>query len=329
MKRWARRSKTLIIASKIYQNWRMRRRFVAGVIETEHGSSHRSKSLIESLSYIEEQFADYLRYSGLTPEQLQGKQILELGFGDNVGVALKFLAAGARRVVGVDKFYSSRDPQREKEIYLALRGRLGDAERRRFDEAVDLREGIKFNESSLRVINGLDLEQAATQLTSEGLAFDIILSRAVIEEIFEPKTVFRAADRVLAPGGLSLHKIDLSDYGIFADGGMHPLTFLTIPDWTYRRMATDSGIPNRKLIGYYKKEMAELGYSARFLITGIVGRGSIIPHQEQVELDKDYTRETLDLIDRIRPRLCSQFRDLKSEELLVNGIFLVARKGMS
>jgi len=329
MKSWARRSKTLIIAAKIYQNWQMRRRFASGVIETEHGSSHRSKSLIESLSYIEEQFADYLRYSGLTPDELQGKKILELGFGDNVGVALKFLAAGADRVVGVDKFYSSRNPEHEREIYLALRERINERERERFDEAIDLREGVKFNETRLRVINGLDLEQAATMLTDEGILFDIIVSRAVIEEIFEPGQVFNAADRVLAPGGLSIHKIDLSDYGIFADGGMHPLTFLTIPDWVYRRMATDSGIPNRKLIGYYKKEMNELGYSARFLVTGIVGRAPLVPHQEQVELGSDYTTDTLKLVEEIRPRLCSQFRDLKDEELMINGIFLVARKPTS
>jgi SAM-dependent methyltransferase len=304
----------------------MRRRFASGVIETEHGSSHRSKSLIESLSYIEEQFADYLVYSGLTPEQIEGKQILELGFGDNVGVALKFLAAGAARVVCVDKFYSSRDSQREREIYLALREQLNDQERSRFDEAIKLDEGIKFDKTRLRVINGRDLEQAAAMLTSEGVEFDLIVSRAVIEEIFEPKEVFKAADRVLAPGGLALHKIDLSDYGIFADGGMHPLTFLTIPDWVYRRMATDSGIPNRKLIGYYKREMKELGYAARFLVTGIVGRDPVIPHKEQVELGADYRTETVALIERIRPRLCSQFRELTVEELLINGIFLVAQK---
>ena len=326
MKRWARRSKTLIIAAKIYQNWALRRRFASGVIETEHGSSHRSKSLIESLSYIEEQFADYLRYSGLTPEQLEGKQILELGFGDNVGVALKFSAAGAARVVCVDKFYSSRDAQREREIYQALRERLSEAERERFDKAVDLRDGIKFDEARLRVVNGLDLEQAATVLTKDSLSFDIVISRAVIEEIFEPKNFFQAADRVLARGGLSLHKIDLSDYGIFADGGMHPLTFLTIPDWIYDRMATDSGIPNRKLIGYYKQQMKELGYSARFLITGIAGRGSVEPHKEQVELGPDYGKDTIAIIEQIRPRLCRQYRDLPAEELLINGIFVVAEK---
>ena len=65
MKRWARRSKSLIIAFKIFHNWQMRRRFASGRIESEHGSSHSRKSLAESLAYIEEQFRDYLTYGQL------------------------------------------------------------------------------------------------------------------------------------------------------------------------------------------------------------------------------------------------------------------------
>src|SRR5437867_6239912 len=114
MKQLVRKSKSLLIAFKIYQNWRMKRQFASGEIETDHGSTHSRKSLDESLSYIDEQFVDYLAYGQLTREQLRGTKILELGFGDNVGVALRFLAAGAARVVCVDKFYSRRDVRSEE-----------------------------------------------------------------------------------------------------------------------------------------------------------------------------------------------------------------------
>ena len=123
-----------------------------------------------------------------------------------------------------------------------------------------------------------------------------------------------------------MHKIDLSDYGIFTDGGMHPLTFLTIPDSVYRRMASDSGIPNRKLIGYYRKKMSELGYDARFFITTIVGHGPVIPHKALVELNGDYVRLALPVINEIRPKLCREYRDLPDDELMVRGVFLIARK---
>jgi SAM-dependent methyltransferase len=326
MKHWARRSKTLIIAFKIFHNWRMRKRFASGKIETGHGSSHSRKSLAESLSYVDEQFDDYLKYSGLTCELLAGKRILELGFGDNVGVALRFLAAGAARVVCLDKFYSQRDVAREREIYAGLREKLTVEERERFDQAIDLSNGIVFNAGKLRCINGFDLENAAERLLSEEESFDIIISRAVLEEIYEPDRVFAAADRLLAAGGLMLHKIDLSDYGIFADGGLHPLTFLTISESVYQLMASDSGIPNRKLIGYYQKLMSDLGYDARFLITNLLGHGPLVPHREVTELDDHNLRLARPAIDEIRPKLCEQYRNLPDEELMVRGVFLVARK---
>src|SRR5436190_10252782 len=178
MKRWARRSKSLIIAFKIFHNWQMRRRFASGRIETEHGSSHSRKSLAESLAYIEEQFRDYLTYGQLSREELRGKRILELGFGDNVGVALKFLAAGASQVVCVDKFYSKRDTTREREIYSKLRETMTDEEKNRVDAAVEITDDIKFNPTRLQCLNGLDLEAAAGQLEREGQVFDLIISRA-------------------------------------------------------------------------------------------------------------------------------------------------------
>ena len=326
MKQLVRKSKSLLIAFKIYQNWRMKRQFASGEIETDHGSTHSRKSLDESLSYIDEQFVDYLAYGQLTREQLRGTKILELGFGDNVGVALRFLAAGAARVVCVDKFYSRRDVAHEREIYAALRERLSADEKQRFDDAISITNGIKFDGARLSCINGLDLEAAAAQLSMQEETFDLIISRAVIEEIYEPDNVFLAADRLLAPAGLMLHKIDLSDYGIFSDGGMHPLTFLTIPESVYRLMATDSGIPNRKLLGYYRKQMAELGYEAKFLVTSVVGYGVVMPHQEQTELNGDCSRLALPVINAIRPKLCREFRGMTDEELMVGGFFLVARK---
>jgi SAM-dependent methyltransferase len=326
MKQWARKSKTMIIAFKIYHNWLMRRRFASGNIETNHGSSHSRKNLKESLRYIDEQFADYLNYSRLTIEQLQGKKILELGFGDNLGVALRFLAAGASRAVCVDKFYSKRDVAHEREIYAALREQLSDDEKRRFDDALDIARGIELDTKKLSCINGLELESAAEKLLKQEEFFDIIVSRAVIEEIYEPDQVFAAADKLLAPGGLMLHKIDLSDYGIFTDGGMHPLTFLTIPESVYRRMASDSGIPNRKLIGYYRQTMSELGYDAKFWVTNVVGHGPVIPHEELAELEGEYSRLAQPVINEIRPKLWRKYRNLPDEELMVRGVFLVARK---
>jgi hypothetical protein len=325
-RRVARKSKAAIVAFKIYDNWRIKRQLSRGQVETSHGSTHLNLTTAESLSYVNRQFADYMTYAGLTEGDLQDKNLLELGCGDNVGLALRFIAAGIARAICVDKFYSSRDPVQQREIYLALRNSLTPEQQRRFDEAISLKDGIQLQPHRLQLLYGASLEQAASSLDSASKQFDFVVSRAVLEEIWDVDPVFHEMDLVLAPGGYTLHKIDLSDYGIFSGGGMNPLTFLTIPDSVYRLMASDSGIPNRRLIDYYRSKMQELGYEARFFITGVIGKGELIPHKEVLTSGEDYSESTLAMIERIRPRLTKTYREASAESLSVNGIFLVGRK---
>jgi hypothetical protein len=326
LKTFARKSKTSIVAYKIFDNVRLRRKFKSGKIETQHGSTHKGKSTAESLDYISAQFADYLKYSGLSEQQLGGRRVLELGSGDNVGLALRFLASGAARVVCVDKFYSQRNSDQQLAIYRALRNTLPTDHRHRFDDAINLESNLAINPEKLRCIYGVDLEDATAGLKVDEGTFDMIISRAVIEEIYLPDGVFEATDKLLAAGGLILHKIDLSDYGIFSGGGMHPLTFLTIPETIYRMMASDSGIPNRKLIGYYRNKLKELRYESKLFITSLLGQGTLDPHKETPRLNDDYTEATLALVDQIRPKLRGEYKDMSNEDLIVDGIFIIGKK---
>jgi hypothetical protein len=319
----ARKSKTSIIIYKIFDNWRLRRRFQSGNIETQHGSSHRGKSIEESIAYINLQFADYLSFSGINEDQLIGKRILELGSGDNVGLALRFLAAGASRVVCFDKFYSQRDGQQQRAIYQNLRDSLPPLQRNRFDEIVSLESGIVIDEKRLRSAHGEELEAAVPDLLVAEGKFDLIISRAVIEEIYSPDALFKATDKLLAPGGFVLHKIDLSDYGIFSGAGMHPLTFLTIPEAVYRLMASDSGIPNRKLVSYYKKQLEDLGYDYIIFATSLIGHGPLDPGQ-QLPLS-EAKPELRTLVAEIRPSLSREFVSASDDDLLIDGIFVVGK----
>jgi hypothetical protein len=332
LRRLAKESKNLIIAAKIVDNWKMKRRFAAGNTESLHGATHSLffTDISQSLDYIDIQVNDYLRYSGLTVDQLKGMRIFELGFGDNVGVALKFIAAGAERVVCLDKYYSKRDLGQQRQIYQALRDTLSDEEKQRFDTAIDLSTGIELNSDKVLCVYGTDVENA-NQLF-EMPPFHLSISRGAIQDIYTPDAAFAAMDRMLAPGGYMLHKIDLSDQGMFRDNGMNPLTYLTIPESVYRLMAVDSGKPNRKLMSYYRRIMNELGYpDAKLLITGLIGvgargKGDLHPHKEKVELNVDYPASILETVREIRPRLIPEFRALPDDELIVDGIFIVAQK---
>src|SRR5215210_2874380 len=324
IKKIAAQSKTLIIVHRIFDNWRRRRAFKAGNTVSAYGSTHEFWSLDKSVSYVEKVYREYLEYSGLNAEAFRGSRILEVGPGDNFGVALKFLAAGAAKVVCLDKFFSERNVDQQTRIYQELRKQLSAGEARVFDECIKLDNGIDLNPERLHYIYGHGVEEA-DQILDPG-SFDFILSRAVIHNVYEIDRGFEAMDRLLAPGGYMLHKIDLSDENMFSSRGMHPLTFLTIPERIYHLMASDSGKPNRKLIGDYRQQMVKRGYDTKILITTVLGVGPLAPHKEKIEHGVDYGNRTLSLINEIRPKLAPPYRDRSNDELATTGIFLIATK---
>jgi SAM-dependent methyltransferase len=323
VKKLARQSKTAIIIYKLFDNRRLRKRVASGDIETTHGSTHLHQNLTESLDYIQRQFANYITYADLSADSLKGKRILELGPGDNLGVALKFLAAGAASVVCLDRFYSKRNPEYERRIYAALRDTLGAEEQIRFDQSVKLTESAEFNQEKLKSVYGVSLEELADKLAHDHDKFDVVLSCAVLEEIYDPDPVFAAMDRLLAPGGSLVHVIDLGDYGMFRNQGMHPLTFLTISEPIYKRMASDSGLPNRKRLGYYVEKMKELGYQSKFFVTSVLPNGRIEP---AAEYEPGRFKQGSNLVAEIRSKLANDFKHLDEEQLLIDGALLVARK---
>lgn len=324
LKKLASRSKTLIILHRLYDNWRRKRAFAAGNTTSSYGSTHESWSLSESVSYIDKVYNEYLKYSGLVPDMFRGKRVLEVGPGDNFGVALRFLAAGAAQVVSLDKFYSERNVEQQTKIYHALRDRLSADEISVFDECIDLHDGIKLKAGRLDYIYGHGIEEA-DQILEPG-SFDLIVSRAVVHNVYDLDRGLEAMDRLLAPGGLMLHKIDFSDEKMFSSRGMHPLTFLTIPEAIYRRMAKDSGKPNRKLMNDYRDLLLQRNYRTKIYVSALLGVGQLVPHKQTVAYGVDYSEPTVSLINEIRPKLAKPFRNRSDEELAVTGIFLVAQK---
>jgi len=327
LKETAKRSKTALVMFAIYQNWSAKRRFRSGQSSSSLGSTHSQKSLSDSVAYINKQFDDYLFHLGIQPSDLSGKRILEIGFGDNVGVALKFIAAGAEFVACVDKFYARRDRDQERQIYSALRDSLDEQGKARFDHAISLTEALPINPERIKCWYEVSVDEA-DDLKRER-PFDLAISRAVLQQIYDPDATLTALDRLLAPGGFMLHKVDLSDQGMFRDLGMHPLTFLTIPESIYRLMADGSGRSNRKLINYYTQKLEQMGYEVKAFVSDVIGRrgkGDLWPPIQPSQLTSEHTEDALTLLNKIREQLTPEFKKLSDQELIIDGIFLVARK---
>jgi len=312
----------MIVRSHVTR-WRARR----GAIEADFGSTHQNVDLARSLEYIHRCHGDYVRYG-----ELAGRpdlEILEGGPGDNLGIGALMLAGGARRYVGVDAFYSRQDGEQQRRIYQELRrGLPPGAPQAAFDAAIDLRDGVRLQEDRLRMVYGAGLGDVDRLFPAA--SFDVVMSRAVLEQVHGIEAAFGAMDRVLRPGGLLLHKIDFSDYGIFSGKGHHPLTLLTLPDSWYGLLAPNTGNLNRWSAADYRALLRRMGYRARFYVTGTVQPGyparPCEPHPETLRAGTDYGEKEVALIGQIRPRLQPRYRQLPDEDLITAGIFLAAWK---
>jgi hypothetical protein len=291
----------------------------------ESGATHRSFSAAQSVTYIERVVADYFTYGGVSKDWLQGKRVLEIGPGDNLGVALLLAASGAAQVICLDRFETRSDPEQRRKIYQALRSGLPGEQQKRFDAALDL-STLRFRPEKVRTVIGVPIEKADSVL--EAGSFDWILSRAVLEEV--PKTklpaCFDVQHRLLAPAGRIAHKIDLRDYGIFSARGFHPLEYWTLPEWLHTLMSSHEPAPNRRRASAYRALLESRGYRCDTFITHLAGtEAEIEPHWKDWPRDAR-AEQARQLVAQIRLRLAPEFQALSEEDLMTTGIFIAAAK---
>lgn len=323
VKRLAKRSRFGVIAGRtVVQRYRDARRLL-GRRDGPMGATHRRFDLDGSVAYVESVYSDYLEYGAIDEPDLAGKAVLELGPGDNLGVALCFLAAGAGDVVSADRFIPFRDPAHELQVLRGLAATRSQEGAERVAPVV-AGDGVDFTALPFEFLAETPIEEAAAALGTE--RFDFIVSRAVLEHVHDLDAAFAAMDRLLAPGGTMIHKVDLDDHGLFTGGGQNPLTFLTIGDRAYRWMGEESsGLPNRIRIGWYQDRMRELGFDASFRVTHTVGAEvELTPHPLLAAWSP--SAEDLRAVAAIRARLLPRFGALADAELAISGFMLVARK---
>lgn len=288
-------------------------RFSTGDIQTESGTAHAGRPLDDSLRYIDEVFEDYKTYAGVA--RFSGR-VAEVGPGDNCGVGLRFLADGCESVDLVDRFYSKRNSSDQAEIYRALAARFPSLASR----IIDPTDETTF--LGLRRRYGHDA--SAEEFFRSSGQYDFIVSRAVLEHVFDPVLAIRRMASALRPGGMLLHKVDLRDHGMFSTH-FHELKFLEVPDWIYPHMTRRAGRPNRALIHIYREVLRDALPDNEILVTRLAGVGDIIPHVTYDRIPGASRDRATAYVRSVRSRFASSLRAASDDDLAVAGVFIVAR----
>lgn len=295
--------------------WGARERL--GRIHSQSGSTHRGLPTAQSVAYVEEVFNDYRTYGSL--DRLYGRAA-EVGPGDNAGVALLLQAAGCDAVELIDRFRSRRSLDQQRRIYQELAVRHGIQHIGAGDGDDEHLPGITWNLGSSAE------SYFARRAHEQPPGYDVIVSRATLEHLYDPLGALRSMTECLQPGGRMVHKIDFRDHGMFTPA--HPeLTFLRFPAPLYRRMTHRSGRPNRVLLHRYRSLVEELGRSGELavtiLVTSLVGEGEVVPHVPFPALPPQSLRRAVARVEAERHSFAREFADVASEDLAVTGIFWV------
>lgn len=142
--------------------------------------------------------------------------VLEIGPGGSIGIALKFLHAGARSATCLDvvPLLSGTDDE-----YDAL-----------VPDAARLRERVSYR-----------CPESVVTTTLPSASFDFVYSTACLEHVDDPAGAVRTIARVLKPGGATCHQIDLRDHTDFEA----PLSFLKYSDRLWRLATSRRVYTNR------------------------------------------------------------------------------------
>jgi SAM-dependent methyltransferase len=319
----AKRFKWFVVATNVYQDLLRRSGVRHDQISQPDYSALPDEALPSYIHRINSTFGDYAKYGGLTTDRIEGRRVLEIGPGETLGVAIRFTAAGAEHVTAIDKFVPFQHSAFHQRLYRSLLSGLPEVEQRNAANALSLAGGVALNDERLTYVYGSGVEDAASRLGT----FDVIVSNAVLEEIYDVDRLFDRLDELLKPGGRQVHVIDLGDYGMFTKHGFHPLEFLTIPDSMYRYMVEATGQPNRRPLAYYRDKLTSLGYQTQIYRTWVLGHPSRLPeYRTQLQAGRDYTDQDLQLVHEARPRLLPRYASLPDEELLARSILVVADK---
>ena len=176
----------------------------------------------QAAGYAERVCARYQRKLQARGVCLQGCNYLEVGPGRDFGAALLMRDRGALVTVA-DRFLAPWDDAYHPALYRELLARVGrsPALERVLDQA------------GYHGVIELVSAPAEDLGVSPGALFDVVVSSAVLEHVYDPRAAARELRRVSRPGAVHLHQVDFRDHR----DGTGPLEHLLLSRRAFARLA--------------------------------------------------------------------------------------------
>jgi SAM-dependent methyltransferase len=245
---------------------------------------------------IKRAYNQYDRYisSGVN---FTGKTVMEIGPGNNALLPILCIAKGALKYFCVDKtpfLMKSIDAR----LYDDLMKTLSKEEQRRAHLAFHLRNGQCFlNHDVIPYIAPCNAES----IQMPDCSIQIYLSTSVLEHVDDLESVFREMKRIVKPGGICCHQVDLRGHGSFRSD---QLEILQYSPTVWRLMNSHRiGRINRKRSVEYKRLFTKYGFRLiKFHVT---------------------SRSDPGRLEEIRHRFWREFRDLPLDDLSILSFYCI------
>ncbi len=228
--------------------------------------------------------------------------VLEIGPGTSIAQGVAFAMRGAQKYYGLDiyrdpKFYDA--PGYESVAFLLDAVAPGTV-RRKAADVFRVEDGkVRFNPERMEFLyphHSHDIPLAAGSV-------DYAFSNAVFEHIADPEATIRALWRVLKPGGVTAHQIDMRDHRDFSK----PFEFLKLDAIDWKKLSAD--IPAHMYMNRWR--LAE--FRAAFERHGF----------EILAMDINLR---IPVSEELRGALAPEFRKRSLEDLSAVGAMVVARR---
>ncbi len=267
------------------------------------------KAFKHSLS-IFEHYKLGLKEAGLDDHYFEGKTLLEIGPGANLGVELSFIGDGVAEVYALDRFTDVQSTSKEAALYERIIAQLSEEQRKKITGVYKTENNLPvFIGDKINYLGNCSLEDVLAKFTDEdggiNLKVDVIVSHLALEHVANLSKGIYSVARLLKPGGICIFICNLKSLGGVYKHEDEPLRLLYYSEKLWQRMFSKRGGSNRVRANGYKKQLEVNNLSVLSF--------NVLERMPLPELKK------------IKRLFDDQFKNLTNEELSILKFRLVAQ----